>query len=633
MIKVTFPDNSVKEYQEQITAAEIAAMISPNLRKKTVCAKVNDELYDLNRPIVNDCCLELITKENPIAFDVLNHSTAHLLAQAVKRLYPNAKFGIGPTIEEGFYYDIDFGDVVLSTDDLAKIEKTMANISSEAVDINRREVSKEEALELFKDNPYKVELINELEGTITIYEQGEFRDLCRGVHLLNTKEIKNFKLLSIAGAYWRGDSKNKQLTRIYGTSFYTADELKNHLTNLEERKKRDHRKIGRELGLFMISDYGPGLPFWLPHGYTLRRTLEDFWLRLHKERGYLTINTPIMLNRQLWETSGHWDHYKDDMFTIDVEDGTYAIKPMNCPGAILVYKNELHSYKDLPLRYSELGNVHRYEASGALSGLFRVRGFTQDDAHILLREDQVGEEVARILSLYDYVYSVFGLDYSIELSTRPEDNFIGSIEVWDEAEEALKKACLATGHNFKINPGDGAFYGPKLDFKLRDSMNRIWQCGTVQLDMQLPGRFDCTYVAEDGTKKTPVMIHRACFGSLERFIGIIIENYAGAFPTWLAPVQVKIIPVNMNLHKDYCEKLNKVFFEAGIRFEDDYRDEKLGYKIREAQTKKIPYQLVIGDNEVNTNTVTYRCYGKQEQINVPVDEFVAMVKEQIKNLK
>ena len=633
MIKVTFPDNSVKEYQEQITAAEIAAMISPNLRKKTVCAKVNDELYDLNRPIVNDCCLELITKENPIAFDVLNHSTAHLLAQAVKRLYPNAKFGIGPTIEEGFYYDIDFGDVVLSTDDLAKIEKTMANISSEAVDINRREVSKEEALELFKDNPYKVELINELEGTITIYEQGEFRDLCRGVHLLNTKEIKNFKLLSIAGAYWRGDSKNKQLTRIYGTSFYTADELKNHLTNLEERKKRDHRKIGRELGLFMISDYGPGLPFWLPNGYTLRRTLEEFWLRLHKERGYLTINTPIMLNRQLWETSGHWDHYKDDMFTIDVEDGTYAIKPMNCPGAILVYKNELHSYKDLPLRYSELGNVHRYEASGALSGLFRVRGFTQDDAHILLREDQVGEEVARILSLYDYVYSVFGLDYSIELSTRPEDNFIGSIEVWDEAEEALKKACLATGHNFKINPGDGAFYGPKLDFKLRDSMNRIWQCGTVQLDMQLPGRFDCTYVAEDGTKKTPVMIHRACFGSLERFIGIIIENYAGAFPTWLAPVQVKIIPVNMNLHKDYCEKLNKVFFEAGVRFEDDYRDEKLGYKIREAQTKKIPYQLVIGDNEVNTNTVTYRCYGKQEQINVPVDEFVAMVKEQIKDLK
>ncbi len=633
MIKVTFPDNSVKEYQEQITAAEIAAMISPNLRKKTVCAKVNDELYDLNRPIVNDCCLELITKENPIAFDVLNHSTAHLLAQAVKRLYPNAKFGIGPTIEEGFYYDIDFGDVVLSTDDLAKIEKTMANISSEAVDINRREVSKEEALELFKDNPYKVELINELEGTITIYEQGEFRDLCRGVHLLNTKEIKNFKLLSIAGAYWRGDSKNKQLTRIYGTSFYTADELKNHLTNLEERKKRDHRKIGRELGLFMISDYGPGLPFWLPNGYTLRRTLEDFWLRLHKERGYLTINTPIMLNRQLWETSGHWDHYKDDMFTIDVEDGTYAIKPMNCPGAILVYKNELHSYKDLPLRYSELGNVHRYEASGALSGLFRVRGFTQDDAHILLREDQVGEEVARILSLYDYVYSVFGLDYSIELSTRPEDNFIGSIEVWDEAEEALKKACLATGHNFKINPGDGAFYGPKLDFKLRDSMNRIWQCGTVQLDMQLPGRFDCTYVAEDGTKKTPVMIHRACFGSLERFIGIIIENYAGAFPTWLAPVQVKIIPVNMSLHKDYCEKLNKVFFEAGIRFEDDYRDEKLGYKIREAQTKKIPYQLVIGDNEVNTNTVTYRCYGKQEQINVPVDEFVAMIKEQIKDLK
>lgn len=633
MIKITFPDGGVKEFETGASAADIAFSISPNLRKKACCAKVNGVMFDLNRPINEDASLELITKDNPIAFEVLNHSTAHLLAQAIKRLYPNAKFGVGPTIEEGFYYDVDFVDTVLSADDLAKIEKMMSKISSEAVDIVRREVSKEEALELFKDDPYKTELINDLEGTITVYEQGEFRDLCRGVHLLNTKEIKNFKLLSLAGAYWRGDSKNKMLTRIYGTSFYTADELKNHLTILEERKKRDHRKIGRELGLFMLSDFGPGLPFWLPNGYVLRRTLEDFWLDLHKKRGYLAINTPIMLNRELWETSGHWDHYKEDMFTIEVPDGTFAVKPMNCPGAILVYKNELHSYKDLPLRYAELGNVHRYEASGALSGLFRVRGFTQDDAHILLREDQVGEEVANILSLYDYVYSVFGLDYSIELSTRPEDNYIGSIEVWNDAEEALKKACLATGHNFKINPGDGAFYGPKLDFKLRDSMNRIWQCGTVQLDMQLPGRFDCTYVSEDGTKKTPVMIHRACFGSLERFIGIIIENYAGAFPTWLAPVQVKVIPVNMAYHKEYCDKLNQVLYSNHIRFENDYRDEKLGYKIREAQTKKIPYQLVIGDNEVQNNTVTYRQYGHQETKTVSIDEFVTMILEEIKNLK
>ena len=383
----------------------------------------------------------------------------------------------------------------------------------------------------------------------------------------------------------------------------------------------------------MISDYGPGLPFWLPNGYVLRRTLEDFWLDLHKKRGYTTISTPIMLNRELWETSGHWDHYKDDMFTIEVEDGTYAIKPMNCPGAILVYKNSLHSYKDLPLRYSELGNVHRYEASGALNGLFRVRGFTQDDAHILLREDQIADEVARILDLYDYVYSIFGLDYSIELSTRPFDNYIGSIEVWDEAEKALEEACLATGHKFKINPGDGAFYGPKLDFKLRDSMNRIWQCGTVQLDMQLPGRFNCTYIAEDQSKKTPVMIHRACFGSLERFIGIITENYAGAFPTWLAPVQVKLIPVNNEYHLDFVKNLNSKLELNGIRSEIDSRDEKLGYKIREAQTKKIPYQLVCGDKEVNEGLLTYRRYGSTEQVTVTVDEFIALIKEEIKNFK
>lgn len=634
MIKVTFKDGSIKEFENGIMPIEIAKGISPSLAKKCVAAKINDALVNLCDPINEDAVLELITTDAPEAFEILNHSTAHLLAQAVGRLYKGAKFGIGPDIEEGFYYDFDLGENILRPEDLARIEDEMKKIVKENLKIEHKTINKKEALDIFKDDEYKVELINAVPGDeVEFYSQGEHLEVCRGPHVISTSVIKNFKLLSIAGAYWRGNSNNKMLTRIYGTSWFTKEELEQHLINLEERKKRDHKKLGRELGLFMISEYGPGLPFWLPKGYQLRRTLENFWLKLHKERGYQTINTPIMLNRELWETSGHWDHYKEDMFTIDVEDGTYAVKPMNCPGAILVYKNELHSYKDLPLRYSELGNVHRYEASGALNGLFRVRGFTQDDAHILLKEDQVGEEVARILELYDYVYSVFGLDYSIELSTRPEDNFIGDIAVWNEAEAALEKACLATGHNFKINPGDGAFYGPKLDFKLKDSMNRIWQCGTVQLDMQLPGRFNCTYIAEDGTKKTPVMIHRACFGSIERFIGIITENYAGAYPTWLTPVQVKIIPVSLERHMDYCKSLNDIFNKNDIRYENDYREEKLGYKIREAQTQKIPYTLVIGDNEIANNTVTYRKYGSQEQVTVTIDEFVKLIDSCNKELK
>ena len=634
MVKVTLKDGSIKEVESGKLVIEVAKELSQSLAKKCIVAKIDGELVGLKSPITKDCTLELLLSDSKEAFEVLNHSCAHLLAQAVMRLYPGTQCGVGPAIEEGFYYDLAIPQTI-NVDDLPKIEAEMKKIVKENLAINCQVLSHDEAKEMFKNDKYKSLLIDAVpeDETLTVYSQGEYKDVCRGPHVLSTALLKNFKLLSVAGAYWRGDSNNEMLTRIYGTCWATAEELEPHLFNLEERKNRDHRKLGKELGLFMISDFGPGLPFWLPNGYTLRRTLEDFWLRIHKERGYQTINTPIMLNRELWETSGHWDHYKDDMFTIEVEDGTYAIKPMNCPGAILVYKNDLHSYKDLPLRYSELGNVHRYEASGALNGLFRVRGFTQDDAHILLTESQVGEEVARILSLYDYVYSVFGLDYSIELSTRPEDNFIGDIKVWDEAEEALKKACLATGHSFKINPGDGAFYGPKLDFKLRDSMNRIWQCGTVQLDMQLPGRFNCTYIAEDGTKKTPVMIHRACFGSLERFIGIIIENYAGVFPTWLAPVQVKLIPVNMEYHKEYTEKLVEVFKKNQIRFECDYRDEKLGYKIREAQTHKIPYSLVIGDNEVKNNTVTYREFGHQEQVTVSIDEFIELISNKIKELK
>lgn len=634
-MKIEFLDGSKKELEKGLSAFEIANQISSNLAKKSVCALVNGEMYDLNRPINEDAKLELITKDDKRSLEVLNHSCSHLMASAIKKLYPDSMFGVGPAIEEGFYYDINPGEgIKFSEADLLKIEKEMKHIVSQNVKFERKEVSKKEALELFKNDKYKQEIISELEddAVITTYTHGDFTDLCRGPHVPSTIMLKNFKLLSIAGAYWRGDSKNEQLQRIYGTCFATEEELNKYLEILEERKKRDHRKLGKELELFMLSDYGPGLPFWLPKGYTLRRLLENFWLDLHKKKGYTTISTPIMLNRELWETSGHWDHYKEDMFTIEVEDGTYAIKPMNCPGAILVYKNDLHSYRELPLRYSELGHVHRYEASGALNGLFRVRGFTQDDAHILLREDQIGAEVARILEIYDYIYSIFNLDYSIELSTRPFDNFIGEISVWDEAEEALKKACLATGHEFKINPGDGAFYGPKLDFKLRDSMNRIWQCGTVQLDMQLPGRFDCTYISEDGTKKTPVMIHRACFGSLERFIGIITENYAGAFPTWLAPVQVKLIPVSLEVHMDFVKKVGQLLEENGIRYEIDDREEKLGYKIREAQTKKIPYQLVCGDNEVNSNLLTYRRYGSEEKITVSIDEFIDMIKKEIKSL-
>ena len=572
-------------------------------------------------------------KENE-QLSILNHSCAHLLAQAVKHLYPQAKFWVGPVVEEGFYYDIDLGDQVITDDDIPLIEKEMKKLVKDGKRIVRKEISKQEALEMFKDDEYKIDLINNMEegSIISCYSQGDFTDLCRGPHVETVKELKNFKLLKHSGAYWKGDANNKMLQRIYGICFPTEEELENHLHQIEEAKKRDHRKIGKEMELFMMSDYGPGLPFWLPNGFILRRTLEDFWLKLHADRGYTTIDTPIFLNRELWETSGHWDHYKDDMYTFDVEDGTYAIKPMNCPGAILVYKNAQHSYRELPLRYSELGHVHRYEASGALSGLFRVRGFTQDDAHILLMESQIGEEVARILELYDYVYSIFGLNYSIELSTRPE-SFIGEVEVWDEAEKALEKACLATGHNFKINPGDGAFYGPKLDFKLTDSLGRIWQCGTVQLDMQLPGRFNCTYIAEDGTKKTPVMIHRACFGSLERFIGILIENYAGVFPLWLAPRQISIIPVNSEIHSEYAKKVEKQLKDVGLKVEVDDRNEKLGYRMREAQLAKIPVVLVVGDNEMNSNSVNIRRHGKEGQVSLSIDELIKQLITEIDEKK
>ena len=631
-IKLMFPDGNEKEFDKGIKGIDVVKSISEGLAKKTLLFSLNDVYFDLEEEIKEDGEIKFLTTSDDV-FRFINHSCAHLLAEAVREIYPNALFGVGPTIEEGFYYDMDLGDVKLNDEDLLKIEKVMKRHADAAEKIEKRVVSKEEALEIFKNDKYKKELISELEGTITIYSQGKFTDLCRGPHVGNTKWLKHFKLLSVSGAYFKGDSKREQLQRIYGVCFLNEEDLKKHLEILEERKKRDHRKLGKELELFMFSEYGPGLPFWLPNGYTMRRTLEDFWIKLHRERGYVVINTPIMLNRELWETSGHWDHYKDDMFTVEVEDGTYAIKPMNCPGAIQVYNNSLHSYKELPLRYAELGNVHRYEASGALNGLFRVRGFTQDDAHTLLMESQVADEVKAIISIYDEIYSIFGLNYNIELSTRPFDNYIGDIKTWDEAEEALKEACLKTGHNFKINPGDGAFYGPKLDFKLRDSMNRIWQCGTVQLDMQLPGRFNCTYIDQDGNKKTPVMIHRACFGSLERFIGIILENYGGLLPVWLAPVQMRIIPVNNEYHLEYAKKLEQAFKEQGYKVIVDDRQEKMNYKIREAQTKKTPYTIIVGDNEKENNLVTYRLHGKMDSHTMSLNEFIEKVNKEIKEFK
>ena len=568
-------------------------------------------------------------KSDPASLDVLNHSTSHLLAEAIQVMYPNALFGFGPAIEEGFYYDIDFGDTVITDEDLPKIEKKMKELASKDEKIIRKELSKEEALEFFKNDKYKVELINGIDEDITTFTQGNFTDLCRGPHIMSTGQIKHFKLMSLAGAYWRGDSKNKQLTRIYGTSWWTQEDLDNHIKMIEERKKRDHRLLGKQLGLFMISDYGPGFPFWLPNGMVLREQIEEYWKAQHRKYDYVRVQTPIMLSKELWLTSGHWDHYKENMYTTEIDEKEFAIKPMNCPGGILVYKNELHSYKDLPIRMAELGHVHRHEASGALNGLFRVRAFTQDDAHIFCREDQLVDEIKLLLQFYEEMYSVFGLDYYIVLSTRPEEGYIGDIKIWEKSEAILKEACEKSGHEFQINPGDGAFYGPKLDFKLRDSMGRIWQCGTIQLDMNLPERFDCFYIDSNGEKRRPIMLHRACLGSIERFIGIIIEHYGGAFPAWLAPVQINILPVNNEFHLEYSKELYKKFKEHGYRVNLDDSNEKLGYRLRNSQIKKIPYTIVCGDNEKNNNSVTYRKFGSQEQITVSVDEFMKLVDEVI----
>ena len=571
-------------------------------------------------------------KEN-LDLNTLNHSCAHLMAQAIKHLYPHAKFWVGPVIDDGFYYDIDLGNDVIKEEDFEKIEKEMKKISKDGKRIVRIEISKAEALEMFKGDEYKLDLIENLpeDAIITAYRQGDYTDLCRGPHVETVKEIKFYKLLKASGAYWKGDANNKMLQRVYGVCFRSEEDLKEHLNLLEEAKKRDHKRLGKELGLFMMSEYAPGMPFFLPNGMILRNILENYWYEEHAKEGYQFVKTPIMMSKELWETSGHWQNYKENMYVSEVDEREFAIKPMNCPGSMLVYKNSLHSYKDLPLRMGELGQVHRHEASGALNGLFRVRTFTQDDAHIFMTVDQIESEVVRLIAFIDRVYSSLGLPYDIELSTRPEEKYIGDIAIWDKSEAALAAACKAAGKDYKINPGDGAFYGPKLDFHVKDSLGRVWQCGTIQLDMNLPERFDLTYVDANNEKVRPVMLHRVIFGSIERFIGILIEHFAGAFPLWLAPRQVVVLPVNNEYHLEYAKQITTLLQEKGIRAELDAREEKLGYRFRDNQLNKIKYQVVLGDVERDTNTVKVRKFGTQEQISYSVDEFVNMLLEEIKN--
>ncbi|MDF2608407.1 MAG: thrS, partial [Bacillales bacterium] len=553
--------------------------------------------------------------------------------QAIKRLYPEVKLGIGPVIENGFYYDIDM-ETSLTPEDLPLIEKEMQKIINENIDIRCANVSRDEALDRYKaiGDDLKIELINDLpeDQSITIYEQGEFFDLCRGTHLTSTGKLKAFKLLSIAGAYWRGDSNNKMLQRVYGTAFWKKEELDAHLHMLEEAKKRDHRKLGKELELFAMMEEGPGFPFMLPKGMIIRNLLEGYWREVHKKAGYDEIKTPIMLNRQLWETSGHWFNYRENMYTSEIDEEQYAIKPMNCPGSVLVYRNTLHSYRDFPLRYGELGLVHRHEFSGALHGLMRVRSFTQDDAHIFMTKDQITEEIVSLIELIDKFYKSFGFEYFVELSTRPEKS-MGSDEDWEVATDGLREALEEAGLAFKINEGDGAFYGPKIDFHLRDCIGRTWQCGTIQLDFQLPERFDLTYIGPDGEKHRPVMLHRVVFGSIERFMGILIEHFAGAFPTWLAPVQVKVIPVSADVHLDYAKKVLNLLNEKGFRAELDGREEKIGYKIREAQVSKIPFMIVLGDKEVESDSVNVRRYGQQNSEVMSIVDFVELLEKESKN--
>ena len=630
-VKIILPDGSAKEYAAGTTLGEAVKQLSNSLAKKVLAANVNGELTDLREELVDGSEVAFLTFEEDGGKHTLRHTASHILAQAVKRLWPEAKLAIGPAIDKGFYYDIDM-EHTLTPEDLGKIEKEMSRIVKENLPITKSVMSRQEAIEFFKskNEDYKVELIEDLpeDAVISCYAQGDFIDLCAGPHVASTGKVKAFKLQSIAGAYWRGDEKNKMLQRIYGTAFEKKEELDAYLHMLEEAAKRDHRKLGKELGLFVIKEEGPGFPFFLPKGMALRNELENFWREVHHDFEYDEIRTPIILNKHLWETSGHWDHYRENMYTTIIDDEEYAIKPMNCPGGILVYQNEMHSYRDFPLRYAELGLVHRHELSGALHGLFRVRAFTQDDAHVFMLPDQMQSELMKVIELFDRIYSQFGLKYHVELSTKP-DNAMGDDAIWEAATEALRNAIEAKGIPYVINPGDGAFYGPKLDYHIEDSLGRTWQCGTIQLDMNLPERFQIEYVGEDGQKHRPIMIHRACFGSMERFIGILTEHYAGAFPTWMAPVQVKILPISEK-HVEYAKELAKQMHRDYVRVEVDDRSEKIGYKIRQAQMAKVPYMLVVGDKEVEEGTVNVRKHGGDELGSIPFDEFFNSIKIEIK---
>ena len=630
-VKIILPDGSAKEYAAGTTLGEAVKQLSNSLAKKVLAANVNGELTDLREELVDGSEVAFLTFEEDGGKHTLRHTASHILAQAVKRLWPEAKLAIGPAIDKGFYYDIDM-EHTLTPEDLGKIEKEMSRIVKENLPITKSVMPRQEAIEFFKskNEDYKVELIQDLpeDAVISCYSQGDFIDLCAGPHVASTGKVKAFKLQSIAGAYWRGDEKNKMLQRIYGTAFEKKEELDAYLHMLEEAAKRDHRKLGKELGLFVIKEEGPGFPFFLPKGMALRNELENFWREVHHDFDYEEIRTPIILSKHLWETSGHWDHYRENMYTTIIDDEEYAIKPMNCPGGILVYQNEMHSYRDFPLRYAELGLVHRHELSGALHGLFRVRAFTQDDAHVFMLPDQMQTELMKVIELFDHIYSQFGLKYHVELSTKP-DNAMGDDAIWEAATEALRNAIEAKGIPYVINPGDGAFYGPKLDYHIEDSLGRTWQCGTIQLDMNLPERFQIEYIGEDGQKHRPIMIHRACFGSMERFIGILTEHYAGAFPTWMAPVQVKILPISEK-HVEYAKELAKQMHQDYVRVEVDDRSEKIGYKIRQAQMAKVPYMLVVGDKEVEEGTVNVRKHGGDELGSVPFEEFFNSIKIEIK---
>ncbi len=630
-MKVTLKDGSIKEYSQPMSVIDIAADISSGLARMACGGEIDGESVDLRTVVDKDCSLNILTARDEKGLAALRHTASHVMAQAVKRLYPDAKLAIGPSIADGFYYDIDFASPI-SAEDMDKIEAEMKKIIKEALPLERFTLPRDEALALMgeKEEPYKVELIEDLpEGEeISFYRQGEFTDLCAGPHLMNTKDVgKAYKLTSLAGAYWRGNEHNKMLTRIYATAFAKKEDLEAYLTMIEEAKKRDHRKLGRELGLFMMHDAGPGFPFFLPKGMVLKNTLLEYWREIHKKAGYVEISTPIIMNRSLWETSGHWDHYKNNMYTTVIDDQDYCVKPMNCPGGVLVYASEPRSYRDLPLRMGEIGLVHRHEKSGQLHGLMRVRCFNQDDAHIFMTPDQIKDEIMGVARLINQVYTLFGFKYYVELSTRPEDS-MGSDEDWEMATEGLKGALDELGLDYVVNEGDGAFYGPKIDFHLVDAIGRTWQCGTIQLDFQMPQRFELEYQGADGEKHRPIMIHRVLFGSIERFIGILIEHFAGAFPAWLAPVQVKVLPIS-DKFSEYADQVRKQLDEAGIRVELDTRSEKIGYKIREAQMQRIPYMLIVGQKEQEEGLVAVRSRVAGDEGQKPLSEFLASLKDEI----